>query len=312
MGTRVSTSTGRPARGRPGSIDGGTIAPTEVHRYVLRTLPADRRSGRRPRRRHRGTGTAASGDVTALGTHRFVAHGVDESPNKIHEDDVARRYGFSGALVPGVELFARTTTPLVAAWGAEWLSRGRIDLRFRRPTYDGDELLVDLADGRLTVSDPSGEVRCVGSAGCGADQPDLSGYRQVAAPPEPVADPVVGPLGSVYEAGTVERNDWYLAAIGEPLDLYRQEALAHPGLLLRLVNQLLMENVALGPWIHTSSDCRFLGIARLPRQLTAHGRVTGVGRRGRHDEVRYDALVLAGDEPVLQVHHTALYRLGAA
>jgi hypothetical protein len=37
-----------------------------------------------------------------------------------------------------------------------------------------------------------------------------------------------------------------------------------------------------------------------------------VGRRGRHDEVRYDALVLAGDEPVLQVHHTALYRLGAA
>jgi hypothetical protein len=127
-----------------------------------------------------------------------------------------------------------------------------------------------------------------------------------------VADPVVGPLGSVYEAGTVERNDWYLAAIGEPLDLYRQEALAHPGLLLRLVNQLLMENVALGPWIHTSSDCRFLGIARLPRQLTAHGRVTGVGRRGRHDEVRYDALVLAGDEPVLQVHHTALYRLGAA
>src|SRR5215211_704114 len=196
MGTRASTSTGRPARGRPGSIDGGTIAPTEVHRYVLRTLPADRRSGRRPRRRHRGTGTAASGDVTALGTHRFVPHVVDESPNKIHEDDVARRYGFSGALVPGVELFARTTTPLVAGWGA--------------------------------------------------DHPDLSGYRQVAAPPEPVADPVVGPLGSVYEAGTVERNDWYLAAIGEPLDLYRQEALAHPGLLLRLVNQLLMENVALG------------------------------------------------------------------
>ncbi|MCF6508337.1 hypothetical protein E9549_13110 [Blastococcus sp. MG754426] len=244
--------------------------------------------------------------------HRFVARVVEESTNKIHEDDVARRYGFSGALVPGVELFARTTTPLVAAWGAEWLSRGRIDLRFRRPTYDGDELLVDPAEGRLTVSHPSGEVRCVGSAGLGADRPDLTGFRQVAAPPEPVADPVVGPMGSVSEAGTAERNAWYLDAIGEPLELYRREALVHPGLLLRLVNELLMRNVALGPWIHTSSDCRFLGLARLPVELTAHGRVTDVGRRGRHDEVRYDALVLAGGEPVLHVHHTALYRLNAA
>ena len=72
----------------------------------------------------------------------------------------------------------------MAAWGAEWLSRGRIDLRFRRPTYDGDELLVDLADGRLTVSDCSGEVRRVGSAGRSADRPDLTGYRQPAEPVE--------------------------------------------------------------------------------------------------------------------------------
>ncbi|MGY1834384.1 hypothetical protein ACI79P_04660 [Blastococcus sp. SYSU DS0510] len=250
--------------------------------------------------------------MTAPEPHSFVAHVVEESTNKIHEDDVARRYGFDGALVPGVELFARTTTPLVAAWGAEWLSRGRIDLRFRRPTYDGDELLVDPADGRLTVSGPSGEVRCVGSAGLGADRPDLAGYAPVPAPRELLTDPVVGPMGSVSEAGTAERNDWYLDAIGEPLELYRQEGLVHPGLLLRLVNELLMQNVALGPWIHTSSDCRFLGAARLPVELTAHGRVTDVGRRGRHDEVRYDALVLAGDEPVLQVHHTALYRLDAA
>ncbi|MGY1988037.1 hypothetical protein ACI792_17605 [Blastococcus sp. SYSU DS0669] len=250
--------------------------------------------------------------MTAPEPHRFVAHVVEESTNKIHEDDIARRYGFAGALVPGVELFARTTTPLVAAWGAEWLSRGRIDLRFRRPTYDGDELLVDPADGRLTVSGPSGEVRCVGSAGLGADRLDLAGYAPVPAPRELLTDPVVGPMGSVSEAGTAERNDWYLDAIGEPLELYRQEGLVHPGLLLRLVNELLMQNVALGPWIHTSSDCRFLGAARLPVELTAHGRVTDVGRRGRHDEVRYDALVLAGDEPVLQVHHTALYRLDAA
>ena len=35
-----AAATGRPVRGRPGSIDGGTIAPTAAHRYVQRMLPA--------------------------------------------------------------------------------------------------------------------------------------------------------------------------------------------------------------------------------------------------------------------------------
>ena len=50
----------------------------------------------------------------------------------------------------------------------------------------------------------------------------------------------------------------------------------------------------------------------LPQELTAHGQATGASRRGRHDEARYDAVVPAGGEPELQVHHTALYRLDAA
>ncbi|SOC49558.1 hypothetical protein SAMN05660748_2286 [Blastococcus aggregatus] len=249
--------------------------------------------------------------MDAPAPHRFVASVVEEAANKIHEDGVARQLGFSGALVPGVELFARITTPLVAAWGEQWLSEGRVDVRFRRPVYDGEELLVELADGRLTATGPDGEVRCVGSADRTADPADLAGFPEVARGPGLVADPVVGPFGSVSELCTVERNEWYLDAIGEPLPLYRDNGWAHPGMLMKAVHRLLMQNVALGPWIHTASDCRFLGVARLPVVLTTHGRVTHVGRRGRHDEVRYDALVLAGDKPVFQVHHTALYRLHA-
>ena len=241
----------------------------------------------------------------------FVARVIEESDNKIHSDDVARRFGFSGALVPGVELFARTTTPLVAAWGPEWLSSGRIDLRFRRPAYDGEELTVALDGDRLTVTGPDGEVRCVGSAAPTSSRPALTGLAETPLPPARVEDPRGGPFGSIHEPGTVEESDWYLDAIGEPLDIYRKQSIAHPGLLLRLVNRLLMRNVALGPWIHTSSDCTFLAVARLPAELTVHGRVTGVGKRGAHDEVRYDALVVTGEQPVLHVRHTALYRLHA-
>ena len=135
---------------------------------------------------------------------RFVARVVEESENKIHEDGVARQLGFSGALVPGVELFARTTTPLVAAWGEEWLSGGRIDLRFRRPVYDGEELLVDERAGRLTVTGPDGEVRFLGSAARQAKRPDTAEIGEAPPAGHRGADPVDGPFGSVSEVGTVE------------------------------------------------------------------------------------------------------------
>jgi hypothetical protein len=244
--------------------------------------------------------------------HRFVARVIEEAANKIHDDGGAQRFGFTGALVPGVELFARITTPLVAAWGEEWLSGGRVDVRFRRPVYDGEEVLVDVSDGRLTVTGDDGEVRVVGSAGRAADRPDLSGFAEVPPAPGMLTDPVLGPIGSVSQEVTVAQNEWYLDAVGEPLTLYRDQGWAQPAMLLKAVHRLLTHNVELGPWIHTMSDCTFLGVARLPALITSHGQVVSVGRRGRHDEVVYDALVLADGAPVLHTRHTALYRLGAA
>lgn len=244
--------------------------------------------------------------------HRFVARVVEEAANKIHDDDGARRFGFTGALVPGVELFARITTPLVEAWGEEWLSGGAVDVRFRRPVYDGEEVLVELSDGQLTVTGSDGEVRAVGSATRTAERPNLSGFAEVPRAPELLTDPQPGPMGSVDEDVTVEQNAWYLDAVGEPLSLYREHAWAQPAMLLKAVHRLLTHNVELGPWIHTKSDCRFLGVARLPALITSHGNVVSVGRRGGHDEVVYDALVLADGAPVLHARHTALYRLDTA
>ena len=238
-----------------------------------------------------------------------VARNIDpDSDNAIHADDVAQEHGFSGALVPGVDLFGLATSPLVSAWGQSWLASGRIDLRFRRPVYDGEALTVALDGAALTVTGPDGVVRCVGSAGPdGGSQ--VGAYDDVLLPSVLAPDPVVGPLGTVREAGTASYNEEYADALGEPLALYRDASLAHPGLLLRLVNLLLMRNVALGPWVHTASSCRFLGVAHLPAELTVQGKVTELFRRGCHDYVRYDALVLADDRPVLEVDHTAIYRL---
>ena len=52
----------------------------------------------------------------ALEDVRVVPKNFSEaSDNKMHSDDVAARYGFSGGLVPGVAVYAYMTIPVVKA-----------------------------------------------------------------------------------------------------------------------------------------------------------------------------------------------------
>lgn len=249
--------------------------------------------------------------------YTVVARNLDPAAdNRIHDDDVARAFGFSGALVPGVEVFAHATAPLVAAWGADLFDGGRVALRFRRPVYDGETVVVSTApadDGlALAVTGPDGVVRAVGTAHPPAPCPPLDLDRYPVAPlPVPLLpDPRPGPFGTVEVPGDAREAVDYAAAVADPSPLYREGGLVHPGLLLRLVNLALMSNVELGPWIHTASDCRFLARPTVPTTATVRSVVTGTSRRGAHDEVTYDAVVLLDDRPVLQVAHTALHRLG--
>jgi len=60
-----------------------------------------------------------------LPTHSVLAFNLaTASENKIHDDTVARRFGFRGALVPGVEVFATMVHVPAAHIGR---ARGRYD-----------------------------------------------------------------------------------------------------------------------------------------------------------------------------------------
>ncbi len=248
-----------------------------------------------------------------LPPYSVLARNIDPTAdNKIHADDVAQSFGFTGALVPGVELFAYVTAPLVAAWGLPWLSGGRVDVRFRRPVYDGERVTVEGDPAALSLVGPDGVTRAVGSAGPdGPTRPRrLLDRAPLPAALLPTKRVSAGPLGTVELAGTTADNEAYLDAVGEPSPLYRDEAIAHPGALLRLVNLVLMRNVDLGPWIHTASDCRLLAPARLPAAMQVRATVTETFERGGSSYVRYDALVLADGIAVMDVGHTAIYQLG--
>ena len=61
-----------------------------------------------------------------------------DAANRIHDDAVARQYGYAGALVAGVTIYGYLSRLAVATWGLEWLRRGTSHGSVLRPVYDGE------------------------------------------------------------------------------------------------------------------------------------------------------------------------------
>src|ERR1043165_5764682 len=94
-------------------------------------------------------------------------NGAAASENKIHDDAVAQRFGFKGALVPGVAVFATLAHQPVARWGRAWLESGAADCRVLKPGYHGDMMGVRAgaeADGMALTVESGGERCATGHA----------------------------------------------------------------------------------------------------------------------------------------------------
>ena len=65
-----------------------------------------------------------------------------DSENKIHDDSVAKHFGFQGGLVPGVEVYAYMTNPIIQYFGDSWLETGNAECKFLKPVYDGEQTQV--------------------------------------------------------------------------------------------------------------------------------------------------------------------------
>ena len=242
------------------------------------------------------------------------------SENKIHDDAMARRFGFRGGLVPGVEVFAYMAHMPVARWGRNWLERGQAECRFLKPVYDGAVARVTATeDGdALDLSVTSAQDRCAtGRAFIPAEQrvaPPLDALP-IATPPSerPAANETSLAPGRALGITpvTIDRAMLgnYLDDIRETEPIYRTEGLVHPGQILRLANQALVQNVVLGPWIHVGSKLRNYAAVHVGQQLTLRSRITSNAVSKRHAIVEFDAIVVAdGERRVAEITHVAIWR----
>jgi len=241
------------------------------------------------------------------------------SENKIHDDAVAQRFGFKGALVPGVTVFAYMAHQPVARWGRAWLGRGAAECRFLKPVYDGDMARVSAAkegDGLALLVESGGQRCATGHAGMppprAAPAVDAlpTGVPSAERPKASEESLAVGRALGI-KAFVVDRalHATYLDEIGETEPLYRAEDLVHPGQVLRLANFALLQNVVLGPWIHVASTIRFHSAAHIGEELTLRSRVTSNAVNKGHAIVTFDALVVAdGARVVAEIGHSAIWR----
>ncbi len=259
--------------------------------------------------------------TTTYSVHAYnISHA---SENKIHDDTVAKKLGFTGGLVPGVEVFAYASHPVVQKWGRAWLERGQMDARFLKPVYDGRTALVTATEngGELALKVESEGVLCAtGTASLAAAAPaapTIAAYQE-RRPPEagnrPPADEASLAEGNWLSsrplAFTAQVAADYLRDVREQASIYAQENITHPGMLLRQCNLALRDNVQLPPWIHTGSKMQNFAAGKVGDTLSVRSKVVANYERKGHRLVDLDCLVIAnGDRVLAQVLHTAVYQL---
>jgi len=269
-----------------------------------------------------------------LPAYTVRAHNAStESDNKIHEDSVAKAYGFRGGLVPGVTVYAYMTRPFAEHLGLQWVERGTMSARFLKPFYEGDECRVVATVSAVTDSEVDFDVTATNQDGevCGSGTASLL-LLDAVAPPSPVAIsfaplPTQRPEadGQSLAVGTVLGTlEWdfalegaygdYLAEVADELPLYRGEGgVAAPGHLVRWGNTALTANVVLGPWVHVSSDVQHFSAALPGDHLRSAAVVTDLFERKGHHFVDLDVLIVANEtRPVLRIAHRAIYQLRPA
>lgn len=240
------------------------------------------------------------------------------SENRIHADDVASRFGFTGGLVPGVDVFAYMTQAPLAIWGADWLSQGRIRARFNRPVYDGDAATLNAEEagaGALSLTlEARGETCGAGTAW--RDDPAAAPAIQLEAElPLPDARPPASPeslqvgrvLGSLKEIYFADVGRAHLENTRQDPEPFEGGDIANPAYLLRRANYVLAQSVRLGPWIHLESDARLHSLIRDGEWLETRASVAENIERNGHRIVTLDFTVSSRDRLAMSGRHWAIY-----
>lgn len=254
-----------------------------------------------------------------MGSYRVTAKNFSEaSENRIHSDDVARRYGFEGALVPGVAVFGYLTHPVVERLGEAWLTASTSQVRFLRPAYEGDALeisLAEAADGwHARCHNAAGTLlaELVTESGPMAAAEDQSIFAAATKPAERVdmnwQTVVEGqPFTPWHWQITEDGNSTYASQVFDEQPIYRTAA--HPHWLLGIANRALTREFVMPAWIHVGSTVRFRKLLRVGDTVEVRAVPLEKWERKGHQFVKLYLAYVRGETVTTEIFHTAIFRV---
>ncbi len=268
--------------------------------------------------------TTQNTPLYALPPYQVRTHNASEhSENRMHSDDVARQFGFKGALVPGVTIFAHMTRPLVERFGEAWLARGVADIALLKPAYENDLLTIRT---QAAASGTGYELTCANEAGIELARmtaalpqaPGVADPRSDIPPAQPTGErPIVTwdlmeigqPFPALQWAPTVEDNRIWCEDNRDDLALYRSGTSApiHPGFVLRQANFVLRNRFTLPAWIHTGSRITFHDLLRLGQAYEVSAIPEEKWERKGHQMVRLYVAVRSAGRTFAEIMHTAIF-----
>lgn len=255
---------------------------------------------------------------------------VPDSENRIHGDEIARKHGFRGGLVPGVVVSAYLLDPAVRAFGIDALQNSYAEAIVHKPLYDGSafEVRIESQDDhgyRALLVDAEGTRCAEGSfalARAPAQAPVMTNAPRAprrAERPEATRK-VLARLKSEGMGSHRARFDAAHEMARYHVSLEAQPALVRPepagyanfAFLLGLTNWALARNVKLGPWLHLQTWSHQLAAVPFGSELVVVPEVVELFEKKGHELVDIDVGAFdAQERPVLAARMRCIYELRA-
>ncbi len=257
--------------------------------------------------------------------HNAVARNFAEaSENKIHSDDIAKRFGFTGALVPGVTVFGHLAWPLTRRFGERWLQGSWVTTRFIKPAYHSRNDLTDGSrDGRRKSRGRMQERRGRVAGDAGVHDRDGAACRWIrmrtsavrrgrtfASRSPGIRSTSTNRSRRTCGSRTTTLNREYAARVDDETELFRKGVL-HPHAILSQANQVLVRRFVMPAWIHTGSEMRFRRLLRVGDAVEVRAVPLEKWERKGHQFIKLYVAYAVRGEIATEIFHTAIFRVRA-
>jgi len=258
-----------------------------------------------------------------MGVHQPIARNYAvASENKIHSDDIAKRLGFTGALVPGVTVFGHLTWPLTAEMGTRWLEGSWVTTRFLKPAYDGERLTItDERHGdayKVECRNPHGVL--IASLECTPEnqQPDVDLHARLTSTSSAERVPISWDVIRIDEPHPTyiwkpdeAFNKEYARRLDDETEVF-QHGVLHPHAILSQANQALVRRYVMPAWIHTGSEIRFRQLLHVGDAIEVRSVPIEKWEKKGHQFIKLYIAYLLDGEVATEIYHTAIFRVAGA